>query len=320
VVGWLAGGAWRGGVALLAAQIRAWEARGVVVATPADAAYPRRLVGDVCDPLLFMRGRAPPAEHRHVGVVGSRAASPAGVRAARVLAKAVAAAGGVVVSGAARGIDAAALLATPPARAVIVSGVGPDRVYPPGSRPVFEAVARGGGLILSREPPGTGAAPWQFPARNRLIARLCDDLIVVQAGARSGALLTAERARQLGRSVYVWGGEARGLRGAGAEALLDTGEAQELRDPGDLWQSSARCTEAMVAPASPREALSQRLLGLVAAGCDTVGQVVVASGSEAGPGEVQATLTALEMDGVLMREGERLRIAEKREAGASRSP
>ena len=137
-------------------------------------------------------------------IVGSRKASDAGLLLAQRLAGAVAEAGGVVVSGLALGIDAAAHRGALAAGGVTVAvlGCGVDVVYPRSNRAVFEQI-RDAGLLVSEYPPGTRPATWRFPARNRLIAALADATVVVEARARSGALITADHALDLGRDVLA---------------------------------------------------------------------------------------------------------------------
>jgi len=110
-------------------------------------------------------------------------------------------AGVVVISGLARGVDAAAhrgALAT--GATVAVLGCGIDRDYPRAHASLAASIAAGG-LILSEYPPGVDPAPWRFPARNRIVAGLCDATVVVEARERSGALITARQANDLGRDV-----------------------------------------------------------------------------------------------------------------------
>jgi DNA processing protein len=170
-----------------------------------DAAYPERLHELPRPPqVVYARGTfaiaAPPA----VAIVGTRRATGYGVRVARALATACVRAGICVVSGLARGIDGAAHEAALAAggRTVAVLGTGPDLHYPRSHRWLQERIAEEG-LLISEHPPGSSGHAGAFPLRNRLIAALADLTIVVEAGAESGALITARHAHELHRRVGV---------------------------------------------------------------------------------------------------------------------
>jgi DNA processing protein len=167
--------------------------------------YPSRLLElKVPPPVIYTRGTfavaAPPA----VAIVGTRTASPYGLRVARALATACVRAGVCVVSGLARGVDGVAHQAALDAngRTVAVLGTGPDLYYPRSHRTLQERIARDG-LLISEHPPGSTGHGGSFPQRNRLIAALADVTVVVEAGEKSGALITATHAEWLGREVGV---------------------------------------------------------------------------------------------------------------------
>jgi DNA processing protein len=174
---------------------------------------------------LWITGRLPRAGERFVAIVGARAATSAGCRAAVALAATAVGAGRAVVSGGALGIDAAAHRGTLGAGGVTfaVLGCGVDVAYPDRHGPLFAEIARTGGLV-SEYPLGTPPRQGQFPVRNRLVAALADATIVVEAGQSSGALITARLARQLGRPVYAVPGSA------GCDALLAAGAALAIDD------------------------------------------------------------------------------------------
>ena len=159
-----------------------------------------------------------------VAIVGSRRAGDAGLGMARELARGAAAAGALVVSGLALGVDAAAhegaLAAGAPTLAVL--GCGPDVAYPRTNRGLYARILAAG-LIVSEYPPGTEPAPWRFPARNRLIAALADAVVVVEAKVRSGALITADHALDLGRDVLAVPGWPAFSGAGGTNALLKAG-------------------------------------------------------------------------------------------------
>ena len=168
--------------------------------------------------------RARPARSRHaVAVVGARACSAYGSQVAGELGAGLARAGVVVVSGLARGIDAAAHRgALESGATVAVLGCGIDRDYPRAHRSLAASIEEIG-LIVSEYPPGVEPAPWRFPARNRIVAGLCDATVVVEARERSGALITADLALDEGRDVLAVPGEVTSLLSKGTNALLRLG-------------------------------------------------------------------------------------------------
>jgi DNA processing protein len=177
---------------------------------------------------LFLRGTAEPEllSRPAVAVVGARACSGYGASVARSLGRELAAAGLVVVSGLARGIDAEAHRGALEAErtTVAVLGCGIDRDYPAVHAELARRVADAG-LIVSEYAPGVEPAPWRFPARNRIVAGLCAATVVIEARERSGALITADLALEEGREVFAVPGEITSSLSAGTNALLKLGAA-----------------------------------------------------------------------------------------------
>lgn len=179
-------------------------------------------------PGLFVRGDVDVEllSRPAVAIVGARACSGYGASAARTLARDVARAGLVVVSGLARGIDAeahrGALEAGGPTVAVL--GCGIDRDYPAAHAELARRVASTG-LIVAEYAPGVAPAPWRFPARNRIVAGLSMATVVVEARERSGALITADLALEEGREVFAVPGEITSALSAGTNGLLKLGAA-----------------------------------------------------------------------------------------------
>ncbi len=179
-------------------------------------------------PKLFVRGTA--AEdvltRPAVAIVGARACSPYGAQVARRLGSDLAAAGIVVVSGLARGIDGEAHRGALAAggMTVAVLGCGIDRDYPAAHAELARRI-REHGLVVSEYEPGVEPAPWRFPARNRVIAGLSAATVVVEARERSGALITADLALEEGRDVLAVPGEITSSLSAGTNALLKLGAA-----------------------------------------------------------------------------------------------
>jgi len=190
-------------------------------------------------PGLFVRGAGDLGllESAAVAVVGARACSGYGASVARSVARELAAAGLLVVSGLARGIDAEAHRGALDANAptVAVLGCGIDRDYPAAHAELARRVAATG-LIVSEYAPGVEPAPWRFPARNRIVAGLSAATVVVEARERSGALITADLALEEGREVFTVPGEISSALSAGTNALLKLG-ATPLTSAADVLAS-----------------------------------------------------------------------------------
>jgi DNA processing protein len=213
---------------------------GVRVLLPGGAGYPSDLVGDPGAPaVLFALGDPGAIEgHPRVAVVGTRSATPYGRQVASELAADLSAAGVVVVSGLARGIDGAAHAGVVRARStgsappVAVVGTGLDVVYPASNRELWEAVATTG-AVLSESTLGTPPHPRVFPARNRIIAALSDVVVVVECHRDGGSLYTVEAAARRSVPVCAVPGSVRSRASDGTNALLVDGCAP-VRDASDV--------------------------------------------------------------------------------------
>lgn len=170
-----------------------------------------------------------------VAVVGARACSSYGAHVARMVGHDLAAAGVTVVSGLARGIDAEAHRGALDAndRTVAVLGCGIDRNYPAAHADLARRIAETGGIVSEYE-PGVEAAPWRFPARNRIIAALADAVVIVEARARSGALITVDLAMEIGRPIYAVPGEITSHLSEGTNDLLRHGHAAAITSALDV--------------------------------------------------------------------------------------
>jgi len=191
---------------------------------PAHPAYPA-LLRTIVDPplLLWVRGDPALLEGPAVALIGSRLASAAGREVAFQLAADLAAAGVVVASGFARGIDAAAHRgALTTGRSLAVLGCGLDQPYPSDHGPLGRELAASGALI-SEFPPGAPPLAHHFPLRNRTLSGLCRAVVVVQAAKRSGSLITARLALEQGREVMAVPGDVRTGTNAGGHALIRDG-------------------------------------------------------------------------------------------------
>jgi DNA processing protein len=215
------------------------ERTGTRALVQGDAEFPARLVDLPSAPLiLYARGTLLPADEQAVAIVGTRRATTYGREVTRRIAADLAAAGVTVVSGLARGIDAAAHQATLSAggRTIAVLGCGLDITYPPEHGLLAEQIAASGALI-SEYPPGTPPDAPHFPARNRLISGLSLGVLVIEAPAKSGALITVGFALDQGREVFAVPGSVLAGTSDGCHALI--------RDGALLVTSAAEVLEAL---------------------------------------------------------------------------
>lgn len=188
---------------------------------------------------LFVRGDERLLGARAVALVGTRECSGEGWDWTHRAAGRLAEEGWAVVSGLARGIDAAAHLGTLEAggETVAVLGCGTDVAYPEENAALHERIAAEG-VMISEWPPGTQPRPWNFPRRNRLIAALAEAVVVVEARVRSGALVTARLALDLGKDIFVVPGWPGSALSEGPLALLRDG-ARAIRSADDLLEDLA---------------------------------------------------------------------------------
>lgn len=213
------------------------EQRNITVLTCQDASYPQRLAQlDSAPCVLYVKGTLPQIDQEAaIAIVGAREASPYGIMAAGRMGLDLARQGAVVVSGSARGVDAAALKGALRAggRVVSVLGNGIDVIYPSYHRDLYEDVAAAGAL-LSEYPPGTPPTGTNFPVRNRIIAGLCLGVMVVEGRETSGSLITARWALQEGRDVFAIPGGIDAPLSQGPNGLIRRGEAKLVQDAWDV--------------------------------------------------------------------------------------
>ena len=211
------------------------------ILTLGDAEYPVRL-RSIYDPpcVLYLRGRLPAMdEEAAVAVVGTRAATPYGLRSAEQMGYGLAAAGAVVVTGLARGIDSAAAQGALRAGGPVVGvlGCGIDVIYPRENRWLYEDVSAAGALI-SEYPPGTEPSARHFPVRNRIMSGLSVAVLVVEAPPHSGALITAGAALEQGRDVFAIPGQIDAEGSWGCNRLIREG-AGLAAEPWDILREYA---------------------------------------------------------------------------------
>ena len=199
---------------------------GLRIITRVDADYPQALT-ELADPplALWLRGELQPRDRLAVAVVGPRRPSAYGHRQANRFAGGLARIGACVVSGLARGVDTVAHQAAIEARGrtIAVLGSGFANLYPEENRPLAARIAEGNGAVLSEFPFRTPPSPGTFPRRNRIVAALSLAVLVVEAGAQSGALITARLAGELGRTVLVIPGAIDNPEATGANQLIRDG-------------------------------------------------------------------------------------------------
>jgi len=200
------------------------ERQGIRLLPSCDPAYPE-LLRQIADPppLLHLSGSTLRLRDPGVALVGARNASALGRRLAGELAEGLGRGGWVVVSGLARGIDAAAHQAALPTGTIAVLAGGLDHPYPRENEPLFRRITDEGGLAVSEIPLGVHPQARHFPRRNRLVSGLSHGVVVVEAALRSGSLITARRAAEQGRDVFAVPGSPADPRARGCNALLKDG-------------------------------------------------------------------------------------------------
>ena len=231
---------------------------GIHICTFNDGAYPAKLK-NITDPpmVLYYVGHLPDLDGSPViAAVGTRKASSYGMNVARRIGGQLANCGAIVVSGMAAGIDGAAASGALSAGGTVIGvlGCGVDIVYPASNRGLFADVERHGCLI-SEFVPGTAPNKWNFPRRNRILSGLSNGVLVVEAPQKSGALITARRAADQGRDVFVVPGNVDVPTCAGSNALMREG-ATPVRNGWDvvseyvyLYPDKIRTDKSMIQPA-----------------------------------------------------------------------
>jgi DNA processing protein len=288
---------------------RRCAASGVAAICRCGSRYPPT-VSDLSDPpaVLYVRGELERFERAmsadRVAIVGARRATEYGLQQARGLGRGLAAAGLTVVSGMALGVDAAAHVGALEldGLTVAVLACGPDCAYPASKRRLHERIAATG-AVVAELPPGTPPRRWCFPARNRIIAALSQATVVVEAGERSGSLITAGQAAELGREVAAVPGLVTAPLAAGTNALIADG-AQLVRGAHDVLELLFGAVALSLLPARPDDRAAglepdlRDLRERVGGGCDTVAAL---TGSSGAVDAVLAGLAQLELRGLVRR-------------------
>jgi len=280
-------------------------AKGIRVLILQDEGYPRLLREiDQSPPVLYVRGTLTPADEFAVAMVGTRRVSPYGQQITRDTSLYLAGNGLTIVSGLARGVDGLAHQHALKAggRTIAVLGSGVDVIYPPEHRKLAEAIIENG-AIISDYPLGTQPEGINFPPRNRIISGLSLATIVVEAGERSGALITADFALGQGRDVFAVPGNVLAPASRGTNRLIQKGayamvSPQDVLDVLDLSEVEAIKSARQVLPADATEAKIIKAIGFepthVDDICNQCGLPVE---------KVSAALTMMELKGMIQHVG-----------------
>lgn len=282
------------------------EKCGARILTWWDDDYPTRLKNIPDAPLiLYCRGLTSPLYDYSVAVVGTRAPSEHGKRLGFRIGCELAQAGVTVVSGLAVGVDSEAHngALTAGGRTVAVLGTGIDVVYPSTNRLLFERIVEQG-AVMTDYPPGQGPEPHNFPTRNRIISGISLGVVVVEAGLKSGALITARYAIEQGRDLFAVPGPAGMPRSIGVNRLIKDGA-------GKMVESAAEIIEALRSPLAPVMNVAAtlalpklperegKLYALLETGAVLIDELIQKSGM--GAVEVNQLLTAMQIQGLVRR-------------------
>lgn len=240
--------------------VHAWlDQPGNSLMTLADEDYPKTLL-EIADPpaVLYCKGRRSLLSQPGLGIVGSRNATPQGIRDAEAFAHALSDAGLTIISGLALGIDAAAHRGglSGAGSSIAIIGTGLDRIYPARNKSLAHQLAESG-LIVSEFALGTAPLPGHFPRRNRLISGLSRGVLVVEAAPNSGSLITARVATEQGRDVFAIPGSIHSPLSRGCHALIKQG-AKLVESAADILDELA--WQQRLAPPVLPESLSDPVL------------------------------------------------------------
>jgi DNA processing protein len=285
-----------------------WEhldTQGITLLTLLDESYPRRLKEiSQPPPVLYVRGEIIPQDEWAVAIVGTRRFTHYGRQVAEEVAAFLARNGVTVVSGLARGVDSVAHQAALNAggRSIAVLGNGVDQIYPAENTNLAEKMIQSG-AVISDYPIGTPPDGSNFPPRNRIIAGLSIAAVIVEAGRRSGALITAEFAANQGREVFAVPGKIFAPESKGTNRLIRDG-AHPLLSPEDLMAAldltmvTEHQTARTVLPADATEAALFKVLGHEPKHVDEIGME-----ANLPIEQVSATLALMELKGIVRQVG-----------------
>ncbi len=286
--------------------MEAAEKAGAKVVTLWDTEYPSRLKG-ISDPpvILFVKGETSPLYDFCVAVVGTRVPTDNGQRIAFRMGVELAQAGVTVVSGMALGIDSVAhegALAGG-GRTIAVLGTGVDKVYPPSNKRLYEKISVQG-AIMTEYLPGTGPEPHNFPPRNRIISGISLGSVIVEAGVKSGALITAKCALEQGRELFAVPGMAGQPRSAGVHRLIKDGAAHLVETAAEIIEhlKSQLAPVLNVAASLALPSMQEnelKIYNLLESSSKLVDELIQKSGMNAI--EVNRLITSMQMKGLIKR-------------------
>jgi DNA processing protein len=290
---------------LLERTLQTIQAKGIGVLTWEDASYPRRLSEiDQPPPVLYVRGQITDEDQWSVSVVGTRRVTPYGRQATEEITSALARSGLTVVSGLARGVDALAhqTALKNGGRTIAVLGSGVDQLYPPEHRILAEQIAAHG-AVVSDYPPGTPPEAANFPPRNRIISGLSQAVAIIEAGEKSGALITAAFAAEQGREVFALPGSIYGAQSKGTNTLIREGahillSTQDILETLNLTQVS---DQRLARAALPSDATEAKLYNLI--GREPMHVDEIRTRSNLPIEQVSAALTMMELKGLVRQVG-----------------
>jgi DNA processing protein len=283
------------------------EKTGVTALPLNHPLYPSRL-REIADPpiVLYMKGQLTPQELDHsIAIVGTRRPTTYGQRLAKEFARGLAQAGATVVSGMAVGVDSLCHWGAIEGggRTVAVLASGPDLCYPTSNKPLYNGLIDGThGAVLSEFFPGTKPEPWRFPARNRIISGLSKGVVVIEAGATSGSLITADIGFEQSREIFAIPGRVDAPMSMGCNKLIAANKAQLVMNYIDVlnalnWVSvpTPREVPTMVELFGGEKEVFELVTG------EPVHFDVLSQKLEMSAGELSATLTMLELAGIVER-------------------
>lgn len=285
---------------------------GINIVTYQDELYPVKLLEIYDRPVfLYLQGKLT-SDDINIAVVGSRLASTYGKYTTERISRELAGLGLTVVSGLARGIDSAAHRGALAARGrtIAVLGSGLDIVYPPENKKLFATIIEQG-AVISELPLGSPPIAFNFPARNRIISGMSYGVVVVEAGEKSGSLITAKLALEQGREVFAVPGsiDSAGARGTnklikqGAKLIENTDDILEeilpqLEKTKVFSASSVSRPEAIKPPVKTElSKTDQEIVDIVSGGCLHIDEIITGTGLS--PAEISSTLMALELKGLI---------------------
>lgn len=283
---------------------KAWKSDVTCLAF-SDPAYPY-LLRQIHDPpiVLFVKGEIGQFDFNNVvGIVGTRRPTAYGQKYAKEISHQLAANGAIIASGLAIGVDSIAHWGAIEGngRTIAVVGTGPDLCYPSSNRRLYKTILDGHGLILSEFFPGVAAEKWHFPARNRIISGLSKAVAVIEAGETSGALITARIAFEQNRDVFAIPGRIDNPMSVGTNGLIKKQMAQLAAGADDIldamkWVRTSINQVTTIVELYGREKEIYEMISNEPVHFD-----VLCQRSGMNPGEMSATLTMLELAGLVLR-------------------